>query len=112
MSDNVVAGALEVLVDPRIELVVRRFAEISPFQELDEKCRGLLNEEQCGRLQGLNEPLRKADGETVLIPVLGDAPDPHLQVPRRRVRIEQTEMFPQLEFRLVRRAELGAVDVA
>src|SRR4029077_18092199 len=111
MGDDVVASALEMLVDPRIEPVVRRLAEISLFQEFDEDRGGLLDEEQRGRLQGFIESLRKPHSETVLVPVLGHAPDPHFQVPCRRVRIEQTEVLPQLGLSLIRSAELSTVNI-
>jgi hypothetical protein len=51
MGDDVVASAFEVLVDLRIELLMRRFAKIPLFQEFDEGRGGLLNEQQRGRFR-------------------------------------------------------------
>jgi len=112
MSDDVVAGALEVLVDLRVEAVVRRLAQVSLFQEVDEGRGGLLDEEQRGRFERFDEALRQSHGKTILVPVLGDASDLHLQVPRRRIRVEQSKVFAQLPFCRIRRAKLRAVDVA
>ena len=53
VGHDVVARTLEMLVDLRVEALVRRFGKIALLQEVDEGRGGLLNEEQrrCLRAQ-------------------------------------------------------------
>jgi hypothetical protein len=52
-----------------------------------------------------DETLRQTHREAVAIPVLRDAADLHLQMPRRRIRVEHAEMLAQLALGFVGRTE-------
>ena len=70
MRDDVIAGPLEVIVDPLIEFFLCGFAHVASFDELDEARHRALDEQQRRRLERLDEALRQPDGQAVLVPVI------------------------------------------
>ncbi len=112
VADDVVAGALELAVDGVVERASRVLAHVAFLEHRHQHGRRPLHEQQGRGFKGFDEALGQAIGHAVAVPGVGDAADAHLQMPRRRVGVEQPQAGPQLGFGLVRRAEAGAVDVA
>src|SRR5712672_2974719 len=109
---DVVTRAFEMLVDAAVVALTRLLAKVALFQDLDKgRCR-LLYEQQRSRLQGFDEALRQPHRQAIPVPVLRDPTNLHLEMACRRIRLEQPESPAQLLFRLVRRTELRAIDIA
>jgi hypothetical protein len=58
MGGDVVARPFEGVIDALIEPVVRRLAQVTRFEKIDERCCGALDKQKRGRLQRLDEALR------------------------------------------------------
>src|SRR5712675_1695522 len=109
---DVVTRAFEMLVDAAVVALTRLLAKVALFQDLDKgRCR-LLYEQQRSRLEGFDEALRQPHRQAIPVPVLRDPTNLHLEMACRRIRLEQPESPAQLLFRLVRRTELRAIDIA